>query len=70
MTNVPGFIPKPYPIVIFPGTFVIILEKAAVDFFHIMEIFPTNHVFDFLVSASSTQKMKCWESPETRFPKL
>ena len=32
MTNVPGFIPKPYPIVIFPGTFVIILQKVAVDF--------------------------------------
>ena len=38
MTNVPGFIPKPYPIVIFPGTFVIILQKVAVDFFRIMDL--------------------------------
>ena len=38
MTNVPGFIPKPYPIVIFPGTFVIILQKVAF-FFRIVNIF-------------------------------
>ena len=38
MTNVPGFIPKPYPIVTFPGTFVIILERAAVEFFRIMKL--------------------------------
>ena len=37
MTNVPGFIPKPYPIVIFPGTFVIILPKVAVVFFPIIK---------------------------------
>ena len=67
MTNVPGFIPKPYPIVIFPGTFVIILEKAAVDiFFRIMEIFPT---INFAVFFVRRRKMKCWESSETHFPK-
>ena len=37
MTNVPGFIPKPYPIVIFPGTFVIILQKVVVKFFCIVK---------------------------------
>ena len=41
MTNIPGFIPKPYPIVIFLGTFVIILPNVAVDFFRIMQIFST-----------------------------
>ena len=47
MTNVPGFIPKPYPIVIFPGTCVIILQKVAVDFFRIKEISPTKNFADF-----------------------
>ena len=28
MTNVPGIVPKPYPIVIFPGTFIIIIRKV------------------------------------------
>ena len=37
MTNVPGFIPKPYPIVIFPGTFVITLQKLAVEFSRIIK---------------------------------
>ena len=36
MTHVPGFIPKPNLIVIFLGTFVIICQKVAVDFFRIM----------------------------------
>ena len=44
MTNVPGFIPKPYPIVIFPGTFVIILQKVAVDFVGIMKMFSTKNI--------------------------
>ena len=43
MTNVPGFIPKPYPIVNFPGTFVIILEKVAVALFRIMKISSTKN---------------------------
>ena len=47
MTNVPGFIPKPYPFVIFPGTFGIILPKVAVEFFRIMEIFSTKNFADF-----------------------
>ena len=67
MTNVPGFIPKPYPIVIFPGTFVIILQKVAVDFFRIMEISPTKNVAEIFFRR---QKMKYWESSETRFPKV
>ena len=51
MTNVPGFIPKPYPIVIFPGTFVIILEKAAVDFFFVSwKKNPTKMFAEFLFS--------------------
>ena len=47
MTNVPGFIPKPYPIVIFPGTFVIILQKVVVKFFRIMQIVSTKNSVDF-----------------------
>ena len=29
MTNVPGIVPQPYPIVNYPGTFAIILRKVA-----------------------------------------
>ena len=32
MTNVPGIVPQPHPIVKYPGTFVIILLKVAFDF--------------------------------------
>ena len=57
MTNVPGFIPKPYPIVIFPGTFVIILQTVAVDFYPIMknkfdEKFSRTHFFGVEKSVS------------------
>ena len=33
MTNVPGIVPQPYPIVNYPGTFAIILRKVAIPFF-------------------------------------
>ena len=67
MTSVPGFIPKSYPIVIFPGTFDVILLKVAVEFFRIMKSFrrtisPKN-VF-------RRRKLKCRGSSETRFPKV
>ena len=32
MTNVPGIVPQPYPIVNYPGTFAIILRKVATPF--------------------------------------
>ena len=67
MTNVPGFIPKPYPIVIFPGTFVIILQKVAVEFFRIMKSFPTTN---FAEKNFRRRKMKCRGSSKTRFPKV
>ena len=57
MTNVPGFIPKPYSLVIFPGTFVLTLEKAAVDNFGIMEIFPTNKFAENFVWASKNEML-------------
>ena len=36
MTNVPGIVPQPYPIVNYPGTFAIILRKVATPFFLIL----------------------------------
>ena len=33
MTNVPGIVPQPYPIVNYPGTFAIILRKVATPLF-------------------------------------
>ena len=33
MTNVPGIVPQPYPIVNYPGTFAIILRKVATPVF-------------------------------------
>ena len=35
MTNVPGIVPQPYPIVNYPGTFAIILRKVVTPFFFI-----------------------------------
>ena len=55
MTNVPGFIPKPYPIVIFPGTFVIILPKVAVEFFRIAKICSTKHFAENFFSTSTNE---------------
>ena len=67
MTNVPGFIPKPYPIVIFPGTIVIILQKVAVEFSRIMKIVSSKNLVEKFFRR---RKMKCWGSSETRFPKV
>ena len=40
MTNVPGIVPQPYPIVNYPGTFAIILRKVATpSFFFIFNFF-------------------------------
>ena len=48
MTNIPGFIPKPYPIVILPGTFVIILQKSGGWFFFVSwKTFSTKKFADF-----------------------
>ena len=67
MTNVPGFILKPYPIIIFPGTFVIILPKVAVEFFRIVQIFSTNNFVDFFFDV---EKWNVGDNLKHVFPKF
>ena len=67
MTNVPGSISKPYPIVIFPGTFVIILEKMAVEFFRIMKTLPTKQIVEIFVDV---EKLNDGDHLKRVFPKF